>query len=117
METITIIINDAPYGNEKPWNALRLAKALIIKKQKVNLFLMGDAVSLAKSGQQTPSGYYNLGQMLEELIGLGVEVRACKTCLNSRGLREEELIKGAAIGGTMTYLADLIVEGSRVISF
>lgn len=117
METITIIINDAPYGIEKPWNALRLAKALIIKKQKINIFLMGDAVALAKSGQQTPSGYYNLGQMLEELIKMGAEVRACKTCLDSRGLKENELIEGAVVGGTMTYLAEAIAGGSRIISF
>lgn len=117
METVTVIINDAPYGIEKPWNALRLAKALLVKKQKVNIFLLGDGVGLVKKGQQTPAGYYNLGQMLSELIKLGAEVRACRTCLDSRGIKEEELLEGTAIGGTMTYLADLIAGGSRVISF
>lgn len=117
METITIIINDAPYGTEKPWNALRLAKALSAKKQKVNIFLLGDGVGLAKKGQQTPAGYYNLGQMLSELISSGAEVRACRTCLNSRGIVENEMIEGAAVGGTMTYLADMIAGGSRVIAF
>lgn len=94
MGSITIIINDAPYGNEKPWNALRLAKALVAIKQKVTIFLMGDAVILAKKGQQTPTGYYNLAQMLGELIVLGAEVRACGNCINSRGLKEEDLVEG-----------------------
>lgn len=61
---MTLIINDAPYGIEKPWNALRLARALVATKQRLNIFLLGDAALLAKKGQQTPPGYYNLAQML-----------------------------------------------------
>lgn len=116
METITIIINDAPYGTEKPWNALRLAKTLIAVKQKINIFLMGDAVVLAKSGQQTPTGYYNLAQMLGELLALGVEVRACGTCVSSRGLKEEDLVEGVAIG-KMLDLARWCAESPKVITF
>lgn len=116
MENMTIIINDAPYGTEKPWNALRLAKALIAIKQKINLFLMGDAVSIAKKGQQTPTGYYNLAQMLSELIALGTEVRACGTCVNSRGLKEEDLIEGVIIG-KMLDLAHWTAESPKVITF
>ncbi|OGB90641.1 hypothetical protein A2625_04365 [candidate division WOR-1 bacterium RIFCSPHIGHO2_01_FULL_53_15] len=116
MEKITIIINDAPYGTEKPWNALRLAKALIAIKQEVNIFLMGDAVSLAKAGQQTPTGYYNLAQMLAELIALGVEVRACGTCIHARGLKEEELVEGVIVG-KMLDLARWTTESAKVINF
>lgn len=116
MEAITIIINDAPYGTEKPWNALRLGKALVALKQKVNIFLMGDAVGLAKSGQQTPTGYYNLAQMTEELIALGVEVRACGTCVNARGLKQEDLISGAMVG-KMLDLAHWTAESKQVINF
>ena len=70
MELITIIVTDAPYGIERPWNAIRLALTLISGaiKSKVNLFLLGDSVSLAKKGQKTPEGYYNLEQMLTEFI-------------------------------------------------
>lgn len=116
MEFITIIINDAPYGIEKPWNALRLSKALIATKQKVNIFLMGDAVTMAKSGQQTPTGYYNLAQMLGELITLGVEVRTCGTCINSRGIKEDELLEGVIVG-KMLDLARWISESVKVINF
>ncbi len=116
MENITIIINDAPYGIEKPWNALRLAKALAVSKQKVNIFLMGDAVSMAKKGQQTPAGYYNLAQMLGELIALGVEIRACGTCINSRGFKEDELVEGVIVG-KMLDLARWCSESLKVIAF
>ena len=49
---ITIIINDTPYGTERPYNALRLANSLI-KEVSVTVFLMGDSVVCAKAGQKT----------------------------------------------------------------
>jgi uncharacterized protein involved in oxidation of intracellular sulfur len=66
MVDLTIIVNDAPYGLEKPWNALRLASASAsgVIKSEVNVFLLGDAVSIAKKGQKPPGGYYNLEGML-----------------------------------------------------
>jgi len=96
LEDVTIIINDAPYGLERPWNALRLALALTsaAMKSKVNVFLLGDAVSIAKKGQNPPQGYYNLEKMLTDLVGKGANVRACGTCLKSRGLSEEDLVAG-----------------------
>ncbi|PIV61991.1 MAG: hypothetical protein COS14_03400, partial [Bacteroidetes bacterium CG02_land_8_20_14_3_00_31_25] len=43
---ILIIINDAPYGTEKAYNALRLAMQIQKDYQntEVNIFLMADAV-------------------------------------------------------------------------
>ena len=50
---ILIIINDAPYGTEKAYNALRLA--MMLKKQnpelKVRIFLLADAVGCGLPGQ------------------------------------------------------------------
>jgi uncharacterized protein involved in oxidation of intracellular sulfur len=116
MEPVTIIICDAPYGTEKPWNALRLAGALAAIKQKVNIFLLGDAVAAAKKGQKTPAGYYNLAQMLSELVKAGTDVRACGTCLNSRGLDVHELVEGVAVG-KMLDLARWTAESSKVLTF
>ena len=115
-ETTVLIISDPPYGNEKPWNALRLAKALVAIKQPIKIFLLGDAVALAKKGQKTPTGYYNLGQMATDLIGSGVEIRVCITCIESRGLRVEDLVDGAVIG-KMLDLAHWVEEGSKVLTF
>ncbi|MFQ6123844.1 MAG: DsrE/DsrF/TusD sulfur relay family protein [Candidatus Heimdallarchaeota archaeon] len=88
METITIIINDAPYGIERPWNALRLALTLTsaVIKSKINVFLLGDVVFIAKKGQEPPEGYYNLEKMLTDLIRKDGNVRACGACLKARGL-------------------------------
>ncbi len=115
---LTIVANDAPYGSEKTWNALRLANASATTEigMNVRLFLMGDSVSAAKRGQVTPEGYYNLEKMIEGLIAKGVEIRCCGTCLNSRGIGEIDLVKGVQ-RGTMMMLANWIKESEKIISF
>jgi uncharacterized protein involved in oxidation of intracellular sulfur len=94
METITIIINDVLYGGERPWNALRLAltSLSVAIKSNANVFLLGNAVSIAKKGQNPPEGYYNLERMLADMIAKGGKVRACGTCLKAKGLGQEDLL-------------------------
>ena len=89
MVKLLIIANDAPYGGEKTWNALRLAGASVTAEigMQVRVFFMGDAVGAAKRGQITPEGYYNLEKMLGDLATKGVEVKLCGTCLKSRGIK------------------------------
>ncbi|MBI2331900.1 MAG: DsrE family protein [Chloroflexi bacterium] len=66
------IINDAPYGNERPYNALRLAHNLVKKPEaQVQVFLMGDGVMCARKGQKTPDGYYNIERMIKSLAQRG----------------------------------------------
>ncbi|HVP27297.1 MAG TPA: DsrE family protein [Candidatus Bathyarchaeia archaeon] len=118
METLTMILNTAPYGDEKVWNALRLSKAVVSVsiKMTVNIFLLGDAVTSAKKGQKPPEGYYNLQEMLKDLIDFGVKVIACRTCINARGLAEGDLIEGVKVG-TMMDLAHWIEGSQKVLSF
>jgi uncharacterized protein involved in oxidation of intracellular sulfur len=118
METLTIIINSAPYGDEKVWNALRLAKTLISASinMKVNIFLLGDAVVAAKRGQKPPEGYYNLEKMLRELVEKHVPIMACGTCINARGLTEKDLVEGIKVG-TMMSLSHWVEESQKILSF
>jgi len=118
LKTLTIIINDAPYGVEKPWNALRLASASVSEAVKldVNIFLLGDAVFLAKKGQNPPGGYYNLEEMLVDLIEDGVKVQVCGTCARARGLGQEDFVEGVEMG-TMLGLANWVKESHVVLSF
>ena len=118
MVDLTIIVNDAPYGVERAWNALRLASATAsgTVKSEVNVFLLGDAVSIAKKGQKTPDGYYNLESMLVDLIEKGVTVRACGSCLSARGLELKDLVEGVE-KGSMMILSEWVKESCNVISF
>ncbi len=116
MTSSLFILNDAPYGNERAYNGLRLAGALAAKEdQSVRLFLMADAVGCAKSGQKVPEGYYNVQIMLGKVTRKG-EVGLCGTCMDARGLRDEELIDGAR-RGTLTQLADWTAEADKVLVF
>jgi uncharacterized protein involved in oxidation of intracellular sulfur len=112
-----LILNDPPYGTERCFNALRLAQALLKTEPEpeVTVFLMADAVVCAKAGQTTPNGYYNLERMIEVVSGQA-RVVLCGTCMDARGLGDEELVAGAE-RGTMPQLAQLTTEADKVLVF
>ena len=67
-----LILNDGPYGNERAFNALRLALNLVKRPGvTVRVFLTGDGVQCARRGQKTPDGYYNIGRMVRSLARRG----------------------------------------------
>lgn len=116
MSTTLFILNDAPYGNERAYNALRLAGALAGREgEQVRLFLLADAVACAKSGQKVPQGYYNVNLMLGKLIRAG-EVGVCGTCMDARGLTEVDLQEGAR-RSTLTELAEWTAAADKVLVF
>lgn len=89
---ILIVLNEPPYGNERSYNGLRMAKALLAKKETtVSMFLMADAVTCAKSGQKVPAGFYSIELMLKSVIRKG-EVLLCGTCMDARGLTDDEIL-------------------------
>jgi uncharacterized protein involved in oxidation of intracellular sulfur len=113
-----IIINDPPYGTERIYNGLRLATNLLAKHEdaELSVFLMGDAASAAKSGQQTPNGYYNVERMLTNVMRKRGNVLVCGTCMDARGLTDDELVAGAA-RSTMDELTELTVDADKVLVF
>jgi uncharacterized protein involved in oxidation of intracellular sulfur len=69
---ILFVINDAPYGNERPYNAMRHAMNLMKRESvQVKVFLVADAVYCARKGQNTPDGYYNIERMVKSLAKRG----------------------------------------------
>lgn len=114
---ITIILQDAPYGSEKMWNALRLTQALIREGARINIFLLGDAVVASKKGQETPAGFYNIQQMLSDIHSKGAVIKACMTCCKARGIGEKDLIDGIEIGKTVVDLSRWVMESDRVLTF
>jgi uncharacterized protein involved in oxidation of intracellular sulfur len=95
MKSALIILNDPPYGTERSYNGLRLAMALVRQPDThVKIFLMGDAAACAKSGQTTPQGYYNIEHMAGSVAQRGGHVGVCGTCMDARGIRDEELTSG-----------------------
>ena len=114
--SILFILNDAPYGNERAYNALRLANAVVGKEnQQVRIFLMADAVACAKAGQKVPDGYYNVQLMLDKVIRKG-EVALCGTCMDARGMSDSEVQEGAR-RSTLKELADWTAAADKVLVY
>ncbi|HEX9901915.1 MAG TPA: DsrE family protein [Acidobacteriota bacterium] len=115
---ILFIINDAPYGSEKAYNALRMAMTLQKEHPgvEVQIFLMADAVTCALSSQLTAQGFYNIERMLKAVISKGGQVKACGTCSEARGIKGLALLEGVEIS-TMSQLARWAVEADKVLTF
>lgn len=115
---ILIIINDAPYGTEKAYNAFRLAMA--IQKEsadaEVRIFLMADSVTCALPSQSTPNGYYNIERMLKAVVNKGGKIKACGSCADARGVRPMPLVEGVEMSN-MAELAQWTLEADRVVTF
>jgi uncharacterized protein involved in oxidation of intracellular sulfur len=117
MKTL-FIVNDPPYGTERVYNALRLAQALAKEDvgAEITVFLMADAVLAARAGQKTPDGYYNIERMLDRVIAGKGLVLLCGTCMDARGLPEDQMLEGAR-RSTMDALAKATVAADRVLVF
>lgn len=95
MSNLLFILNDPPYGTERSYNALRLAGSVAKRDgEQVRVFLLGDAASCAKRGQKVPKGYYNLEAMLAAVTLHKGEIAVCGSCMDARGLGEDDLADG-----------------------
>ena len=113
---VLVVVNDQPYGSERPYSALRLASALSKRDDvEVRVFLIGDAVACAIAGQQLPDGHYHLDRMLTGLLHRA-QVGCCGTCLDTRGLSEEQLVEGAR-RSTLQELTDWSLWADKALTF
>ena len=115
---ILLVINDAPYGTEKAYNALRMAMTLQKEHTEVEvlIFLLADSVGCAIPNQKTPQGYYNIERMLKSVINKGAKIKACGGCSEARGFSELKLIDGVEISN-MKEFSNWVVEADKVLSF
>lgn len=116
---ITIILNHQPYdGTDVSWNALRLAKTLHKNGEKVNIFLMNDAVDLARDITKKPDNYeYDLVDMIKQMYQNGVSLQVCGTCNARCGLYKNEPYFDDSISSTMQILSDWISTSKQVLTF
>lgn len=118
MVKILIIVNDAPYGTEKAYNALRMAMTLQKNHEniKVHIFLLADAVFCGLPGQKTPDGYYNIERMVKSVLLKGGEVKACGGCSEARGIEKVGFIQGVQLSN-MKEFAQWTVDADKVLTF
>ncbi len=116
--TVLIVINDAPYGTEKAYNALRLA--MTIQKEssetEVRIFLLADSVTCALPGQTTPQGYYNIERMLKSVLLKNGKVKLCGGCSEARGIASLKLLEGVQMSN-MKEFTEWVLSSDRVLTF
>jgi uncharacterized protein involved in oxidation of intracellular sulfur len=113
------VLNDPPYGTERSYNGLRLARELLKNQtagNEVRVFLLGDAAACAKSGQKVPQGYYHLESFLKTIARVGGEVGVCGTCMDARGMADTDLVDGA-LRGNLAELTEWTVWADKVLVF
>lgn len=117
MKTV-FILNEAPYGSERCYNALRLATALLKAdgNNSATVFLLADAVTAAKQNQKVPEGYYSIERMLKRIAAGKGDVLLCGTCMDARGLTEAEIIEGGR-RSTMDELAAAVASSDKALVF
>lgn len=113
---ILFLLNDAPYGTDKNYNALRTAIQLQKQDQniKVWVFLMSDSVTCALPLQREIMGQYNIGEMLTSIIKHGGEVKLCTSCAETRGV--SLIIPGATLG-SLDDLTNWVVASDKALTF
>lgn len=117
MKQTLFILNDPPYGTERSYNALRLARSLLVTGgAEVKVFLIGDAVACAAAGQKVPGGYYNLGDMLGGVVRHGGTVGVCGSCMDARGMAVERLVEGVR-RSSMDELTEWTQWAEKVLVF
>jgi uncharacterized protein involved in oxidation of intracellular sulfur len=117
MKSFLFVLNGAPYGSENTYNGLRLAGNLVRQDEcEVRIFLMGDAAASAKSGQKVPQGYYNVESMMNRVLKHNGVVGVCGTCMDARGITNDELAEGCA-RSTLDQLTKWTMEADKILVF
>ena len=117
MAKTLFILNDAPYGTERSYNALRLAGALAKREgEELKIFLLGDAAACAKAHQKVPPGFYNIELMLGRVSNAGGTVGVCGTCMDARGIGDVALTAGTA-RSTLAELTEWTLWADKTLAF
>lgn len=63
-----------------------------------------------------PNGYCNVNKMLGSVLRRGGRVLVCGTCMDARGLTQDDLIEGA-MRSTMDELTQVPLASDKVLVF
>ncbi len=117
MKTVTIIIQERPYGNnDKAWNALRFAGAVLAEGMDARVFLLDAGVDVGRRQHKVPEGKTDLEALIKELMEGSLEVQTCGICIDTCGIGEGDLIAGIK-RGSMESLANWVKNSSHVLTF
>ena len=118
MPNILFVFNRNPYdGTDIVWNGLRLVGQLLHAGVQPGIFLMNDAVDMARDACKPPEDYFDLVQMLKDLMAKNVPVKVCGTCKARCGIYKGQPYFDGAEESKMSDLALWVREADKVITF
>jgi uncharacterized protein involved in oxidation of intracellular sulfur len=98
-------------------NGLRLAGSLAKQSgNSVQIFLFGDGVISAVARTNAADAGYNVQETMRVLAAQKLTIKACKTCMEARGVRPEDLAEGVQ-RGTLDELTEWTEEADKVLVF
>ena len=114
MNLLVIINHRADDGTDVAWNAARLVNKACEMGSTVRVFLLNDGVWNAhKSFGMAEIETHSL---LKQAISLGVEMRACGTCVERARIDPKDMLTEATVS-VLPDLVNWISESDRVVSF
>ena len=113
-KTLSMILWTAPYGCQNTSTALKLARSAAQKGYSVRLFASGDGVHNF-TNEQKASGIPNAEKEFSKLMQAGLKVELCGTCLNFRGIKNEDIAAGAE-RSTMKNLFTMVRESDVCVT-
>ena len=112
-----IVVNDAPYASERPYNALRLAAALASDGAAgVRLFFLGDGAWCAVRDHKVPEGMHDIEAMLRGFVIGPCPAVVCGTCMKARGITPDMLIEEVR-PGTLDELTAWTEQADKALVF
>ena len=114
MGELTIVLTTGAMMGTGAYKAAKLAEAAMDRGHKVNLFCYGEGITALKRGQ-APKRFPDVSSIISRLIGRGMDVAACQTCLKARGYTQKDLIEGAVFGGLSMQFIEWVDRSDRLV--
>ena len=86
---------------------------------EVQIFLIAEAVSLfrrATAETVVPVGWPPLSQVMDKAVASGIQLYACPSCSNARGITEADLVPYKAKWGGPPVLVELVEWADKIMT-
>lgn len=116
------IFMKSSWGSDDPTRAAMVfghANALAGAGHEVRIFLLGEAVCLARPvvrENMIPVGWPSVAEQWDEAIGNNVRIECCGACSRARGVSEDEMAKAGAQPGNPTTFVESVEWSDKIIA-
>ncbi len=110
------------WGSDNPTNAEMVfghANALVNAGHEVRIFLLGEAVTLARPVVREnliPVGWPSIVEQWNESVKLGIRIECCGACSRARGVSEKDITEANAITGTPDSFVEDVEWSDKIIA-